>query len=63
MKLYSTEDNKENLEYMARQYGQSTSLFIELAVIRLYEIAIDKRSEFLQRNIVSQEEFDSQTNK
>ena len=63
MKLYSTEDNKENLEYMARQYGQSTSLFIELAVSRLYEIAIDKRSEFLQINIVSQEEFDSQTNK
>ena len=42
MKLYSTEDNKENLEYMARQYGLSSSQFVELAVSRIYKMAIDK---------------------
>lgn len=63
MKLYSTEDNKENLEYMARQYGLSSSQFVELAVSRIYEMALDKRSEFLQREMVSQEEFDRQTDK
>lgn len=63
MKLYSTEDNKENLEYMARQYGLSSSQFVELAVSRIYEMALDKRSEFLQREMVSQEEFDRKTDK
>ena len=63
MKLYSTENNKENLEYMARQYGLSSSQFVELAVSRIYEMAIDKRSEFLQREMVSQEEFDRRTDK
>ena len=63
MKLYSTEDNKENLEYMARQYGLSSSQFVELAVSRIYEMALDKRSEFLQREMVSQEEFDRRTDK
>ena len=63
MKLYSTEDNKENLEYMARQLGLTSSQFVELAVCKLYGMGIDKRSEFLQREIVSQEEFDRQTDK
>ena len=63
MKLYSTEDNKENLEYMARQYGLSSSQFVEIAVSRIYEMALDKRNEFLQREMVSQEEFDRQTDK
>lgn len=63
MKLYSTEDNKENLEYMARLYGLSSSQFVELAVSRIYEMAIDKRREFLQREMVSQEEFDRRTDK
>lgn len=58
MKLYSTEDNKENLEYMARQLGLTSSQFVELAVSRLYGMGIDKRCEFLQREIVSQEEFE-----
>lgn len=63
MKLYSTEDTKENLEYMACQLGLSSSQFVELAVSRLYEMGIDKRSEFLQREIVSQEEFDRNSDK
>ena len=48
---------------MARQYGLSSSQFVELAVSRIYKMAIDKRSEFLQREMVSQEEFDRQTDK
>lgn len=63
MKLYSTADNKENLEYMARQLGLTSSQFVELAVCKLYGMGIDKRSEFLEREIVSQEEFDRQTDK
>lgn len=48
---------------MARQLGLTSSQFVELAVCKLYGMGIDKRSEFLQREIVSQEEFDRQTDK
>lgn len=63
MKLYSTENNKENLEYMASQLGLTSSQFVELAVKKLYCMGIDKRSEFLQRDIVSQEEFERHSEK
>ena len=63
MKLYSTEDNKDNLEYMARQFGLTSSQFVELVVSKIYDMGAEKRIEFLQREMVSQEEFDRSTDK
>lgn len=58
MKLYSTADNKQNLEMMATQFGLTSSQFIEHVIVKLNSLKQKELKEFLNLDVVSMEKQD-----